>query len=115
MAPGLGKIGVLVALSSGAKADALKDLGRKLAMHVAAAFPQSLSVSDLDPIAIQKERDVFSDQARASGKPESIIEKMIEGRLKKFYQEVVLLEQTFVMDNETRIADVVEGVARTEG
>jgi elongation factor Ts len=100
----LGKIGVLVALSSGAKADALKDLGRKLAMHVAAAFPQSLSVSDLDPVAIQKERDVFSDQARASGKPESIIEKMIEGRLKKFYQEVVLLEQTFVMDNETRIA-----------
>ena len=115
LAPGLGKIGVLVALSSGAKADALKDLGRKLAMHVAAAFPQSLSVSDLDPIAIQKERDVFSDQARASGKPESIIEKMIEGRLKKFYQEVVLLEQTFVMDNETRIADVVEGVAKAEG
>lgn len=115
LAPGLGKIGVLVALSSGAKGDALKDLGRKLAMHVAAAFPQSLSVSDLDPIAIQKERDVFSDQARASGKPESIIEKMIEGRLKKFYQEVVLLEQTFVMDNETRIADVVEAVAKTEG
>ncbi len=115
LALGLGKIGVLVALSSGAKGDALKDLGRKLAMHVAAAFPQSLSVSDLDPIAIQKERDVFSDQARASGKPESIIEKMIEGRLKKFYQEVVLLEQTFVMDNETRIADVVEAVAKTEG
>ncbi|MFM7622743.1 MAG: translation elongation factor Ts [Alphaproteobacteria bacterium] len=115
LAPGLGKIGVLVALSSGAKGDALKDLGRKLAMHVAAAFPQSLAVSDLDPIAIQKERDVFSDQARASGKPESIIEKMIEGRLKKFYQEVVLLEQTFVMDNETRIADVVEAVAKTEG
>ena len=108
LAPGLGKIGVLVALSSGAKGEVLKDLGRKLAMHVAAAFPQSLSVSDLDPIAIQKERDVFSDQARASGKPESIIEKMIEGRLKKFYQEVVLLEQTFVMDNETRIADVVD-------
>jgi elongation factor Ts len=115
LSPNLGKIGVLVALSSSAKADVLKDLGRKLAMHVAAAFPQSLSVSDLDPVAIQKERDVFSDQARASGKPEAIIEKMIEGRLKKFYQEVVLLEQTFVMDNETRIADVVENVAKAEG
>ncbi len=114
-APGLGKIGVLVALESAADATKLAALGKQLAMHVAAASPQALSVEALDPDLLARERSVLSDQARSSGKPEEIIEKMVEGRLRKFYQEVVLLEQVYVVDGETKVAKVVEDVAKELG
>lgn len=113
--PGLGKIGVLVALESTGDKGKLTELGKQIAMHVAAAAPQSLSTADLDPASIERERTVLVEQARESGKPEEIIEKMVEGRLRKFYQEVVLLEQTFVVDGETRIAKVVENAAKEVG
>jgi elongation factor Ts len=114
-APGLGKIGVLVALESAADATKLAALGKQLAMHVAAASPQALSIEALDPDLLARERSVLSDQARASGKPEEIIEKMVEGRLRKFYEEVVLLEQVYVVDGETKVAKVVEDVAKELG
>jgi elongation factor Ts len=113
--PGLGKIGVLVALESTGDKDKLVDLGKQIAMHVAAAAPQSLSTDDLDPAAIERERAVLVEQARDSGKTDEIIAKMIDGRLRKFYQEVVLLEQTFVIDGETRISKVVENAAKAVG
>ncbi len=108
----LGKIGVLIALESDAPATVLEALGKKLAMHVAAANPIALTIDGVDPSAINRERDVLAEQARASGKPEDIIGKMVEGRLRKFYEEVVLLEQVFVMDGETRIKDVVAQAAK---
>ena len=113
--PGLGRIGVLVALESTGDAAKLQDLGRKIAMHVAAATPQSLDVASLDPLALERERAVLVDQARASGRPEEVIQKMVEGRVRKFYEEVVLLEQVFVMDGKTKIADVVEQFAKEIG
>jgi elongation factor Ts len=113
--PGLGKIGVLVALESTGDKDKLAELGKQIAMHIAATAPQSLSTDDLDPAAIERERTVLIEQARASGKPDNIIEKMIEGRIRKFYQEVVLLEQTFVIDGETQIRKVVEAAAKDAG
>ena len=114
-APGLGRIGVLVALESTAGADVLEGLGKQIAMHIAATSPASLSVDDLDPDAVQRERDVLIEQAKASGKPQEIAEKMVQGRMKKYYQEVVLLEQTSVIDGETRIADVVANAGKDAG
>jgi elongation factor Ts len=113
--PGLGKIGVLVGLESDAPEDKLQDLGRQLAMHIAAARPESLTIEDVDTEKLDRERAVLSEQAAASGKPAEIIEKMVEGRLRKYYQEVVLLEQTFVIDNETKIAKVVENASKDLG
>ncbi len=115
LAQGLGKIGVLVALESTADAERLSALGRQLAMHVAAANPQYLDTSSVDTAALERERDVLREQSRASGKPEAIIEKMVEGRLRKFYEEVVLLEQVYVIDGETRVAKVVEAAAKELG
>jgi elongation factor Ts len=115
LAPGLGKIGVLVALESEGKADALEAVGKKIAMHIAAANPASLDVASLDQKSIQREREIFSDQAKASGKPPEIIEKMVEGRIRKYYEEVVLLEQTFVMDGETKISKVLESASKEAG
>lgn len=114
-APGLGRIGVLVALESTAGADVLEGLGKQIAMHIAATSPASLSVDDLDPESVQRERDVLIEQAKASGKPQEIAEKMVQGRMKKYYQEVVLLEQTSVIDGETRIADVVANAGKDAG
>ena len=114
-APGLGRIGVLVALESTAGADVLEGLGKQIAMHIAATSPASLSVDDLDPESVQRERDVLIEQAKASGKPQDIAEKMVQGRMKKYYQEVVLLEQTSVIDGETRIADVVDNAGKDAG
>jgi elongation factor Ts len=114
-APGLGRIGVLVALESTAGADVLEGLGKQIAMHIAATSPASLSVEDLDPESVQRERDVLIEQAKASGKPQEIAEKMVHGRMKKYYQEVVLLEQTSVIDGETRIADVVANTGKDAG
>ena len=114
-APGLGRIGVLVALESSADAAVLEELGKQIAMHIAATSPASLSVDDLDPESVQRERDVLIEQAKASGKPQEIAEKMVEGRMKKYYQEVVLLEQTAVIDGETQIAGVVANAAKSAG
>ena len=114
-APGLGRIGVLVALESSADKAVLEELGKQIAMHIAATSPASLSVDDLDPESVQRERDVLIEQAKASGKPQEIAEKMVEGRMKKYYQEVVLLEQTSVIDGETQIAGVVANAAKSAG
>ncbi|MBM3537172.1 MAG: elongation factor Ts [Alphaproteobacteria bacterium] len=114
-APGLGKIGVLVALESTGDKEKLAALGKQLAMHVAAANPMSLSVAELDPAAIERERGVLAEQAKASGKPDNVIAKMVEGRLRKFYEDVVLLEQVFVVDGESRVSAVVERAGKEVG
>ncbi len=116
--PNAGKIGVLVALevTKGTIANAdLVDFGRKIAMHIAAAKPEALSNEDVDSAKLEKEREIFSEQARTSGKPENIIEKMVEGRIRKYYEEVVLLSQIFVMDNKSKISEVVEEFAKKHG
>jgi elongation factor Ts len=113
--PGLGKIGVLVALESTGDAAQLAALGKQLAMHVAAAHPQALDKDDVDASALDREREVLSEQARASGKPEEIIAKMVEGRLRKYYEEVCLLEQVYVIDGETKVSKVVENAAKDVG
>ncbi len=114
-APGLGKIGVLVALQSSGDRDKLDALGRQIAMHVAAANPLALTEAEIDPALMERERAVLSEQARQSGKPENVIAKMIEGRVRKYYEEVVLLHQTFVIDGETKISDVLKNAARDVG
>ncbi|GBQ10742.1 translation elongation factor Ts [Swaminathania salitolerans] len=106
--PGIGKIGVLAAVEAPSESDALLTLGRQIGMHVAATRPVALEIASVDPEALERERQVLVEQARESGKPEAIIEKMIEGRIRKFYEEVVLLEQVWVHDGETRVAKVVE-------
>jgi len=112
VAPGLGRIGVLVALESGADAAKLMPFARQLAMHVAAANPQALEVSALDSSLVERERQILVEQARASGKAEEIIQKMVEGRLRKFYQEVVLLEQDFVVEPGTSVAKAVQAASQ---
>jgi elongation factor Ts len=114
-AANLGRIGVLVALESKGAPDRVAALGRQLAMHVAAANPQFLDVASVDPQALERERGVLREQARASGKADAIIDKMVEGRLRKFYEETVLLEQIFVIDGETRVAKAVEAAAKEAG
>ncbi len=115
VAPGLGRIGVLVALESTGDQGVLAKLGKQLAMHIAAASPQAVSRDDLDPAVAERERQVLRDQARESGKPENIIEKMVDGRMRKFFEEVTLLDQVFVVDNETKVAMVVENAAKDAG
>jgi len=106
--PGLGKIGVLVALEAPSELEGLEQLGRQIGMHVAATRPDALDIDAVDPAALERERAVLSEQARASGKPEAIIEKMVEGRIRKYYEEVVLLEQVWVHDGESRVRAVVK-------
>jgi elongation factor Ts len=106
--PGIGKIGVLVALEAPSEIDGLEILGRQIGMHVAATRPDALDIDAVDPAALERERAVLSEQARASGKPEAIIEKMVEGRIRKYYEEVVLLEQVWVHDGESRVRAVVK-------
>lgn len=115
IAPGLGKIGVLVAVESAGDAGKLADLGKQIAMHIAAARPDALDISDVDTSALEREKAVLSEQARASGKPENIIEKMVEGRIRKYYEEVVLLEQVYVIDQENKVRKVVENVGKEIG
>jgi elongation factor Ts len=115
LADGLGKLGVLVALKSTGKREVLEQIGKQLAMHIAAANPQSLSTKDLDQSLVERERTVLTEQAAGSGKPADIIAKMVEGRIRKFYQEVVLLEQTFVIDGETQVGKAVEKAAKDAG
>ena len=115
VAPGMGKIGVLVALESEGDKEKLDALGRQLAMHIAATGPLAVSADDLDQEVVERERNLLADEARESGKPENIIEKMIEGRIRKFYEEVVLLSQTFVIDGETKIEQVLKNAAGDVG
>ena len=115
LAPGLGRIGVLVGLQSEGPEEELAGLGKQLAMHVAATNPQAIDVAGLDATAVQRERNLLAEEARQSGKPEAIVDKMVEGRLGKFYADVVLLEQTFVIDNETKVAKVLEAASAACG
>jgi elongation factor Ts len=106
--PGLGKIGVLAAVEGPGEIATLETLGRQIGMHVAAASPEALDTSAVDPAALEREKAVLTEQARASGKPDNIIEKMVEGRIRKYYEEVVLLEQVWVHDGESRVKAVVK-------
>ena len=105
---GLGKIGVLVGLESTGDLKNLNELGRKIAMHVCAARPEAIDRDSLDPSSLQRERDVLIEQAKTSGKPVEIIEKMVDGRLRKYYEEVVLGEQIYVIDGENKVNKVIE-------
>jgi len=106
--PGLGKIGVLVAIEADSELDALEQLGRQVGMHVAAARPEVLDIDQVDPAALERERSVLIEQARASGKPDAVIQKMVDGRIRKYYEEVVLLEQVWVHDGESRVRAVAK-------
>ncbi len=106
--PGLGQIGVLAAVEGPGELATLETLGRQVGMHVAAARPEALDIDAVDPAALDRERAVLSEQARASGKPEAIIEKMVDGRIRKYYEEVVLLEQVWVHDGESRVRAVAK-------
>jgi elongation factor Ts len=114
-APGLGKIGVLVALETTASGEQTEDLAKKLAMHVAAAIPQAVSRDDVDPSLLERERAILTDQAKASGKPDNIIEKMVIGRLSKFFEEICLLDQTYVIDGDSKVSKVLEAAAKETG
>jgi elongation factor Ts len=115
ISPGLGKIGVIVALESAGDAEKLKSFGKQVAMHIAAANPQSVDVGGLDPAFVERERAVLTEQAKESGKPAAVIEKMVEGRLRKFYEEVVLLSQAFVHDPETTVAKALATTEESAG
>ena len=115
VAPGLGKIGVLVALESGAPAETLTTLGKQIAMHVAAANPLALNAEDLDADLVERERAIAMEKAKESGKPQNIVEKMVEGGLAKFRKDNALLSQLFVMDNKTPVAEVVAQTAKDAG
>ena len=115
VAPGMGKIAVLVALESEGAASKLNELGKQIAMHVAAAKPTALNRSEVDSSTISKEKEIFTEQARQQGKPDNVIEKMVEGRIQKFYGEVVLPEQIFVMDNKSKVSDIIDAKAKEIG
>ncbi|HEX2753806.1 MAG TPA: translation elongation factor Ts, partial [Alphaproteobacteria bacterium] len=113
--PGRGKIGVLVALESTGDVAKLEALGRQLAMHIAAARPESLDVESMDPDLVARERAVYVEKAKESGKPAEIIEKMVEGSMRKFYEQSVLMQQTFIIDGENKISAVLEAAAKDVG
>ncbi len=115
VAPNLGKIGVLIALESAGDKAKLEALGKQIAMHTAAAFPKFLKKEDVDTATMEREKDVLREQAKAEGKPADIVEKMLEGRMRKFYEEICLLEQVFVMDGETKISKLLENAAKDVG
>ena len=115
VAPGLGKIGVLVALESSAPTETLNQLGKQIAMHIAAANPLALNADELDPELIERERSIAMEKAKDSGKPQNIIEKMVEGGLGKFRKENALLSQLFVMDGKTPVADVIAQAGKDAG
>ena len=115
LAPGLGRIGTLVGLRSSGSPGELAGFGKHLAMHIAAAGPQSVGIAELNPVLVARERDVLKQQALESGKPEAIVDKMVEGRLRKYYEDVVLLEQTFVIDGESRVSEALEAAAAAAG
>ena len=115
LAPGIGKIGVLVALETEADVAKADAFGKQLAMHVAAAKPQSISRDDMDQEVVDRERAIFAEQARDSGKPAEIVEKMVEGRIRKFYEEACLVDQTFVIDGDSKVSTAIEAAGREAG
>ena len=115
LAPGIGKIGVLVALETEADAAKADAFGKQLAMHVAAAKPQSVSRDDMDQEVVDRERAIFAEQARESGKPAEIVEKMVEGRIRKFYEEACLVDQTFVIDGDSKVSTAIEAAGKEAG
>ena len=110
-----GKIGVLVALESTGDKAKLAELGKHIAMHIAATNPVALTIAGVDPAAVEHEKAIYSEQAKASGKPANIIEKMVEGRVRKFYDEVVLEEQAYIMDPDKKVKQVVADAAKEMG
>ena len=110
--PNLGKIGVLVALEGNADNEKMQELGKHIAMHIAATNPISLSIAEVPEDAVNREKAIFSEQALASGKPANIVEKMVEGRIRKYYEEVVLEEQNFIMDPDKKVKDIVANFAK---
>lgn len=115
LAPGIGKIGVLVALETEADAAKADAFGKQLAMHVAAAKPQSVTRDDMDSEIVDRERAIFAEQARESGKPAEIVEKMVEGRIRKFYEEACLVDQTFVIDGDSKVSAAIEAAGKEAG
>ena len=113
--PGLGKIGVLVALESKGDKEKLAELGKHIAMHIAASNPLFQDIASVDPAAVEHEKSIFAEQAKASGKPENIIEKMVEGRIKKYFDEVVLEEQAYIMDPDKKVKQIVADAAKEMG
>jgi elongation factor Ts len=111
----LGKIGILVALESTGDQAKLLDLGKKIAMHIAAASPQSTSIEDLDPAILERERNVVAEQAKSSGKAPEFIDKIVDGRIRKFYEEVVLLEQVFVIDGSSKVKEIIANASKELG
>ncbi len=111
----LGKLGVIVAIESQAKEDQLSSVGKQIAMHIAATSPKSINIDDLDNDLVEREKEVLIDQAMSSGKPKEIAEKMVQGRLQKFFQEVVLNEQISVIDGETKIKDIIKKLSNDLG
>jgi elongation factor Ts len=114
-APNVGRIGVLVAIEGAGDQAKIQELGRKIAMHVAHAAPLSLSPDDLDPEAVEREKIILTEQAKESGKPDGVVEKMVEGRIRKFYEEVVLLKQAFVMNTDQTIEQLLAETGKTLG
>lgn len=112
---GLGKIGVLIALKSSASVDSLQDLGKQIAMHIAAMKPEFLDRSKIPNERLDREKDILIEQSKNSGKPQNIIDKMIEGRIKKFYEEICLLDQSFVMDDKIKVSDVLKNFEKENG
>ena len=112
---GMGKLGVVVGLESSGEKDTLLELGRKLAMHICAAKPEAIERDGLDPNALSRERDVLRKQAKDSGKESEIIDKIVDGRLRKYYEEVVLKEQIFVVDGESRVDAIIDAVGKEIG
>src|SRR5690606_31795453 len=115
VSPGIGRIGVLVAIEGAGDKAAVRELGRKIAMHVAATAPLALDTSDLDPAAIEKERAVLIEKAKEEGRPEGMIEKIVEGQINKFQKEVVLSKQPFVMDPDVTIEQLVVNTGKELG
>ena len=115
IAPGLGKIGVIVALESKGDVEKVKAFGKQVAMHIAAANPQAIDADSLDKALVERERAVLTEQAKESGKPAPVVEKMVEGRLRKFFEEVVLLSQAFVHDPETTVSKALAEAEKEAG
>ena len=109
---GLGKIGVIVSIESNGDKEKVKEFGKKIAMHIAASKPVAISSKDVDPSIIDRERKILIEQAKDSGKPDNIIEKMVEGRISKFFSEITLLDQIWVMDGESKVSKVIENIEK---
>ena len=105
---GLGKIGVILSLETNITSDKIEDLGKQIAMHIAASKPMAISSDDVDPEVIERERSILVEQAKDSGKPDNIIEKMVDGRISKFFSEITLLDQTWVIDGESKVSKIIK-------